>query len=298
MDFSRLYLIDRLPKNIQGMVWMFFTTILVVTMHTFIRDLSQELPPVEIAFFRNFFGFPVVLFLLRKYGWALIRTQRMGTHVVRSLGHVVAMLMFFTGIATTPLATTNALAFAAPLFAAALAMIFLGEVFQWQRWAALLFGFAGTLVILRPGFIPMEFGPLLILFASFIWGSILVVIKSLGRSDAPGTIILYMVAFMTPLSLIPALFVWVWPTAEQIGLMFIMGIMGTVGQLTTAHALKVADTAVVMPIDFFRLVWASILGYFLFAEMLDVFTWIGGTMIFTGALYLALRERKEQSRAE
>jgi drug/metabolite transporter (DMT)-like permease len=107
-----------------------------------------------------------------------------------------------------------------------------------------------------------------------------------------------MVAFMTPLSLIPALFVWVWPTAEQIGLMFIMGIMGTVGQLTTAHALKVADTAVVMPIDFFRLVWASILGYFLFAEMLDVFTWIGGTMIFTGALYLALRERKEQSRAE
>ena len=294
MDFSKLCLFDKLPKNIQGMVWMFLTTILVVTMHTFIRELSQELPPVEIAFFRNFFGFPVVLFLLSKYGWVLIRTQRMGTHVVRSLGHVAAMLMFFTGIATTPVATTNALAFAAPLFAAALAMVFLGERFQWQRWGALLFGFAGTLVILRPGFISMEFGPLLILLASFIWGSILVVIKSLGRSDAPGTIILYMVAFMTPLSLIPALFVWVWPTAEQIGLMFIMGIMGTVGQLTTAHALKVADTAVVMPIDFFRLVWASILGYFLFAEMLDIFTWIGGTMIFTGALYLALRERKEQ----
>lgn len=285
--------LGRLPANVQGMAWMFLTTIMIVTMHTFIRDLTTQLHPFEVAFFRNFFGAPIAIFLLVRYGWGLFRTERIRVHVVRSVGHVCAMMMFFFGISMTPLATANALAFAAPLFAAALAMLFLGEVFRWQRWAALLFGFAGTLVILRPGFAQIDTGPLLILASSFIWGSILVVIKSLGRRDAPPTIIVYMVAFMVPLSLIPALFVWTWPTWEQLGLMFVMGMVGTAGHLTLAQALRLADTVVVLPIDFFRLIWASIFGFFLFAEVPDVFTWIGGVMIFAGATYLAFRERLE-----
>ena len=102
-----------------------------------------------------------------------------------------------------------------------------------------------------------------------------------------------MLLFMTPLSLVPALFVWIWPTPEQIVMLFIMGMFGTAGQFALAQALRLADTAVVLPIDFFRLVWASLFGYFLFAEVPDIFTWIGGIMIFTGATYLALRERNE-----
>ena len=203
------------------------------------------------------------------------------------------MIMFFTGIATTPLATANALGFAAPLFAAALATLFLGESFRWRRWGAMFFGFAGTLVILRPGFVSLEFGPLMILSSSFLWGVMLVVIKSIGRSDPSPTIVVYMLLFMTPLSLVPALFVWIWPTPEQIVMLFIMGMFGTAGQFALAQALRLADTAVVLPIDFFRLVWASLFGYFLFAEVPDIFTWIGGIMIFTGATYLALRERNE-----
>jgi drug/metabolite transporter (DMT)-like permease len=275
------------------MAWMFLTTIMIVSMHSFIRELTTNLHPFEVGFFRNLFGVPVAVILIMRYGWGLFRTERVRTHVIRSVGHVCAMMMFFTGIVTTPLATANALTFAAPLFAAVLAVLVLGEVFHWRRWGALLFGFAGTLVILRPGFVALETGPLLILGSAFIWGVVLVVIKSLGRKDTTPTIIIYMVVFMTPLSLIPALFVWSWPTWGELGLMFIMGMIGTAGHLTLTQALRLADTAVVMPIDFFKLIWAAVLGFALFGEVPNQFTWIGGIMIFAGATYLALRERSD-----
>ena len=283
----------RMSANVQGMAWMFLTTIMIVSMHTFIRDLTADLHPFEVAFFRNLFGAPIAMYLIYRYGWGIYRTERIRSHLIRSVGHVFAMMMFFLGLSMTPLATANALAFAAPLFAAALAMLVLGEVFRWQRWAALLFGFAGTLIILRPGFVQLDTGPLLILASSFIWGSILVLIKSLGRNDAAPTIVVYMVTLMTPLSLVPALFVWSWPTLEQLAMMVIMGLIGTAGHLTLTQALRLADTAVVVPVDFFKLVWAALLGYLIFAEVPDIFTWVGGIMIFTGATYLAIRERHD-----
>jgi len=289
--------LGRLPASVQGMAWMFLTTIMIVSMHTFIRRLSGELHPFEVAFFRNLFGTPILAFLLIRYGWGLFRTDRIRIHFIRSFGHVCAMMMFFVAISITPLATANALSFTAPLFAAVLAMLFLGEVFRWRRWGALAIGFAGTLVILRPGIIEIGTGPLLILAASSLWGIILVVMKALGRSDSPPTMVAYMVVIMTPLSLIPALFFWQWPTWEQTGLMVLMGLVGTAGHLSLTQALRLADTAVVVPIDFFKLVWASLFGYIFFTEVPDVFTWVGGVMIFAGATYLAIRERAESRAA-
>ncbi|MBS28815.1 MAG: RNA polymerase subunit sigma-54 [Alphaproteobacteria bacterium] len=280
-----------LTGNLQGMGWMLTTAILIVTMHTLIRHLAADMHPFEIGFFRTAFGAPVVAVLLWKYGWGILRTDQIKVHGIRSVGHVIAMMMFFTGLAATPLATANALAFTAPLFAAVLAVIFLGEVFRWRRWAALLFGFAGTLAIIRPGFVEVDTGPILIIAASAIWGVILIVIKSLSGRDATPTIVAYMVIFMTPLSLIPALFVWTWPTLEQLGMLLVLGMMGTIGHLTLTQALRVGEAAVVMPMDFFKLIWAAALGFLIFGEIPDIYTWIGGVMIFVSATYLAIRER-------
>ncbi len=282
-----------LTGNLQGMLWMLLTGLLIVSMHAMIRHLAEDIHPFEIGFFRTAFGAPIVGILFWKYGLGILRTDQIKVHGVRAVGHVIAMMMFFTGLTLTPLTTANALAFTAPLFAAVLAVLILGEVFRWRRWAALLFGFAGTLVIIRPGIIDVGTGPLLILASSGIWGIVLVVIKSLGRRDATPTIVAYMVLFMTPLALIPALFVWVWPTWEQLGILLILGLMGTTGHLTLTQALRVGEAAVVMPMDFFKLVWAAIIGFFLFAELPDIFTWIGGLMIFASATYLALRERAD-----
>lgn len=283
-----------LTGNLQGMLWMLTTAALIVIMHTMIRRLADDgMHPFEIGFFRTFFGVPVVAILLWKYGFGILRTDQIKVHGIRSFGHVVAMMMFFTALTMTPLATANALAFTAPLFAAVLAVVILGEVFRWQRWVALLFGFAGALVVIRPGFVEVDTGPIIILAASGIWGMILIVIKTLGRRDATPTIVTYMVLFMSPMALVPALFVWEWPTLGQLGILLIMGVMGTVGHLTLTQALRVGEAAVVMPMDFSKLIWAALLGYLIFSELPDVYTWIGGVMIFASATYLALRERAE-----
>ena len=281
-----------LTGNLQGMAWMITTTVLIVTMHTMIRHLAdQGMHPFEIGFFRTFFGMPVVVVLFLKYGPDLLRTDQLKVHGIRSFGHVVAMMMFFLGLSMTSLATANALAFTAPLFAAALAVLVLGETFRWRRSLALLFGFAGTLVILRPGVVDVGLGPILVVVASFVWGVILIIIKSLGKRDATPTIVTYMVLFMSPMALIPALFVWQWPTLEQYGILLLMGMMGTVAHLTLTQALRVGEAAVVMPMDFFKLVWAAGLGYLIFSELPDAYTWLGGIMIFASATYIALRER-------
>ena len=283
-----------LTGNLQGMIWMLTTAVLIVTMHTMIRYLADGgMHPFEIGFFRTFFGAPVVAVLLWKYGFGILRTDQIRIHGIRSFGHVVAMMMFFTGLTMTPLATANALAFTAPLFAAVLAVLVLREVFRWQRWAAILFGFAGTLVIIRPGIVEVDTGPIIILLSSGIWGLILIVIKSLGKRDSTPTIVTYMVLFMSPIALIPALFVWTWPTVEELGVLLLMGTMGTVAHLTLTQALRVGEAAVVMPMDFFKLIWAAALGFLIFSEMPDIFTWIGGFMIFASATYLALRERTD-----
>ena len=131
-----------LTGNLQGMGWMLLTGMLIVSMHAMIRHLAADMHPFEIGFFRTAFGAPIVGILLWKYGWGILRTDQLKGHGIRSIGHVIAMMMFFTGLTMTPLATANALAFTAPLFAAVLAVLILREVFRWQRWAALLFGFA------------------------------------------------------------------------------------------------------------------------------------------------------------
>jgi len=181
--------------------------------------------------------------------------------------------------------------FTAPLFATILAIVFLGEVVRVRRWLAILSGFAGTLVVLRPGLAAFDLGSALTIFSALAWGAAIVVTRVLGRSDSSLTIALYMGLIMAPLSFVPASFVWVWPDGRHFALMLAMAGFGTVAQLCFSQSLKEAETSVVMPIDFFKLIWASALGFALFTERPDAFTWAGGAMIFASATYIALRER-------
>lgn len=280
--------------NLQGMAWMACTAVMIVLMHTLARSLTDSgVHPLQIVFYRSFFGLPVLVVLLARYGWGIYRTDQRRAHMIRSCGHVAAMTVFFFGLSMTPLAQANALAFTAPLFAGLLAVLFLGERFRLRRWSAMAIGFAGMLVIVRPGLAEVGTGPLICIVSSLMWGSVVVIIKSIAGRDATPTIVAYMLTFMTPIALVPALFVWSWPTWEQLPILVGLGLLGTLGHLTMTQALRLADTSVVMPVDFSKLLWASLFGYFLFGEVPDIFTWIGGTMIFAGATYLALRERRE-----
>ena len=272
--------------------WMVLSTVLFSIMHATIRHVSAAIHPFEIAFFRNLFGLLVLLPWLIPHLADTLRTSRFRLHLTRAAINTVAMLMFFTAVAIAPLTTVTALAFTAPLFATAMAALFLGESVGLRRALAIAVGFIGAMVVLRPGFEAASFGGGLALTAALFWGCTLVVIRILGRTESSVTITAYMSLLMAPMALIPSLFVWTWPNWEELGLLVVIGVLGNSAQLCMTQSLREADTAVVMPFDFMKLIWTAILAYWWFAEVPSLFTWIGGAIISASAVYIANRERK------
>jgi drug/metabolite transporter (DMT)-like permease len=202
------------------------------------------------------------------------------------------MFTFFTALNLAPLARVTALGFTAPIFATLLGVAVLGEVFRLRRGSAIVCGFLGALVILRPGFQTLDTGSLLALLSALLWGGTLIVIKVLGRSESSITITSYMNILLTLLSFIPALLVWRTPLGAQWAWLLAIGVLGTLSQVAVAQSLKEAEIGVVMPFDFFKLIWASMLGAVFFAELPGVFVWVGGAMIFAASAYIAIRESR------
>jgi drug/metabolite transporter (DMT)-like permease len=277
---------------LRGVALMLISTVVLSGMHASIRYLSETVHPFEIAFFRNLFALVVVLPWFVRYGAAPLRTSRFGLHVLRAALNVTAMLSFFYALSLAPLSEVTALGFTAPIFATLLAAPILREAVGLQRWSAILVGFAGTLIILRPGFESVGPGQLLTLFSSLVWALALMTIKTLSRSEPSVTIVTYMGLLMIPLSLAPALLVWQWPDAWQLSWLALIGLLGGIGQFAMTEALRQADTAVVMPVDFSKLIWATLLAWLAFGEVPDGFTWLGGGVIFVSTFYITYRERQ------
>lgn len=261
-------------------------------MHVCVRYLSADLHPFEIAFFRNFLACLFLLPLMLRNGGQLLKTRHIKWHMLRAALNIVAMLMFFYALSITPLAIVQALSFTAPLFATVLAMLLLGEKVKLRRWVALIVGFSGVLVILRPGAQPIELGALLVLGSASVWALTMVIIKRLSNTDSPLTITAYVTVFLTILSLLPALLYWKWPHGWQWVWLLFAAIVGTLGQLCLAKAFAYAETSIVLPFDFAKIIWTASLGYLLFGEYVSVYTWTGGVIIFCGACYIAIREHQ------
>lgn len=292
MQFRLYRLFNNASANLRGMIWMLGATLLFAAMHGAIRHIAQDVHPTEIAFFRNFLGLVFLSPLFLRYGVAPLRTPRFAMHFIRAILNVANMIAYYTGLSLTPLAEATALNFTAPLFTTLLATVFLGETLRLRRTTALLFGFLGALVILRPGIAEMNIGAVLVVVSALIWGGIMVMIKVMSRTDSALTITLWMVLLMSVMSLPPALPFWTWPTWIEWGWLTFIGVTGTIAQLLITQAIKEAEATSIMPIDFFRLIWATLIGYLAFTEVPDLFTWVGGTMIFGSAIYIAFREKK------
>jgi drug/metabolite transporter (DMT)-like permease len=119
----------------------------------------------------------------------------------------------------------------------------------------------------------------------------LITIKLLSRTDSAVTITTYMVLLMSPLSLLPALYYWTWPSPEMWLWLVVCGVFGTIAQLLMAQSFRVADATVVLPFDFTKIVWGALIGYLAFGEVVDIWTWIGAGVIFSGVTYITYRER-------
>lgn len=274
----------------RGCLLMLLSTLMFACMHAAIRQTTQQLPAVEVAFFRNVFGLVVIIPLLLRYGLGVFRTQRIGLHGLRALINAISMMTFFAGLSLTPIARATALSFTAPLFTALLSVLFLGEVIRWRRLTAILCGFIGALIILRPGLQGFDTGATLVIASSLLWSVAMIDIKLLARTETSLTITAYVTVLLIPLTLIPAVMVWQTPPVQTWGWLVFIGVIGTLGQIAVTEALKLADTTMLMPFDFLKLVWATALGILLFSELPDLLTWAGAAIVFGSSLYIAWRE--------
>jgi drug/metabolite transporter (DMT)-like permease len=224
--------------------------------------------------------------------FAPLKTSKLHLHALRGITNSASMLMFFSALAFTPLAQATALAYTSPLFVTIGAALVLGETLRIRRITALACGFLGMLLVLRPGMIEIGTGPLLVIGSAVLWAVAMIDIKILSRTDSSLTIAAYMVVFLTPVTFIAALFVWQWPTLGQLGWLVLVAAFGTVGHLLFNEAFRHADATVLMPLDFTKLIWASLIGFFAFGQIPDLWTWIGGAVIFTSATYISYREHR------
>ncbi len=277
---------------------MCISTLGFAVMHIIIRHASNELHPMLIAFFRNFFGVIVFLPILMTHGVGFLKTERLALHGIRGVLNIAAMFMFFYALSLIDVAHITALAFSAPIFAGALSVIVLGEKFHLRRWVAIGVGFVGVLVILRPGFIPIDLGSMLVLGAAVLWAVVMIIIKVMSRTESSMTIVAYMNIFLAIYSVGPAIWFWQWPSLEGWLLMVAVGVCGTLAQMALSQSLKETEPTLVMPFDFLRLIWVTILGAWIFGELPDKFVWIGGTIVFAAGLYLAYRENQHRKAAE
>lgn len=274
------------------LVGTFFLTAMVVI----VRNLSSDLHPFEIAFFRCLLGLLMLLPILLRNGIKSMYTKNIGGMALRSAFHTGGMLFYFLALTLLPLAELSSLTFLAPLVIAVLAVFLLGEKLGVRRIFSLIIGFSGALIILRPGSEVIGLGAVYALISVFSWAGAVILIKRLSKTNSSVTITIYGLFFLTLFTLIPASFVWRWPTPDQYIWLLSLAAIGTVGQLLFTESMKVADVTLVMPFDFAKLIYASLFGFFIFSEVPSFWTFLGGGIIFGSSMYVAYRERQSSSK--
>ena len=281
----------------RGIVLMCVSTIAFSVMHGLVRYISTDMHPFQIAFFRNVFGLVFLLPLIVRSNFVIFQSKRIGLHALRGVINIIAMLMFFTALSISPLAKVTALSFTAPIFMAVLSFFILAERFRLHRWLAIVTGFLGMLIILRPGLVVIDTGALLVIGSASLWAVTMILIKILSRTESSVSIAGWMGIFLGLFSIGPALWVWQTPTVIDIGWLLLIGLFGSMAQVSLAQSLKETDPTAIMPFDFLKLIWTALIGIWFFAEIPDVFTWIGAAVIFSSGLYIAHRERRAAAKA-
>ena len=281
--------------SLRGMAFMLVSAFCATGMNATVRHTAAQVHSFEIAFFRNFFGALLLAPVFVRHGTKLLRTHRIGLHLLRGALQSGQTLTFYLGVTLSPLAKVTALNFTAPLFATVLAWFVLGEAIRARRIAALAAGFAGTMIVIRPGFTDLDLGAMLVLASAGLWAVNMMISKVLTRTDSSLTITLYTTVFALPITLIAALPVWRTPTPEQVLWLAAVAAFATTRHITIVQAFREADVTAVLPFDFTKLIWASAIGYVVFFETPDAWTCVGGIMIFAAVTYIAYRERQVQA---
>ncbi len=268
---------------------MLLAAVAFAAMWMVIRIASRTVHPFEIVFFRNLFGLIALLpMLLARPG--LIDPARAIPNLRRASSGLIATLATFYAVANAPLATALAINYTAPLFATVGAVLFLGERIHARRGAALVVGFVGMLVVVRPGALPLTPGVGAALLSAVATAFSYLAIRALVGKDDPRSVAAWSFILMAPPSLAVAAFVWSWPSPAAWAMLAAIGGLAAVGQIGLAYAFANAPASAVLPYDFVRFGLITAGGIVLFGERYDLLTLGGGAIILGATIYLAVRE--------
>jgi drug/metabolite transporter (DMT)-like permease len=248
----------------------------------------------ELLFFRQLLALPVVvLAVMAGPGLATLRTKRIGAHALRTAIGLSSMTFMFMTVMLLPLAESTTMQFTVPIFATILGALILKEPTGWHRWGAVVVGFAGVMIVAQPGsgHIPL-FGAVTGLTAAMLSATVSILLRRIGQTELPTTTVFYFSVLSLPL-LLPIFVTQMVPHDPLTwGFMVLIGLTGGVGQIMMTRSLALAPVAVVVPMDYSGLLWATLYGYSLFGVLPTPMTWLGAPVIVASGLYIVWREHR------
>lgn len=275
---------------------------LFATMDALVKHLAPIYPVLQLVFFRSLFAFlPLSLLIARSGGLGALRTSQPLGHVARSLAGLAAIFLLFLAFALLPLAEAVALSFAGPLFLTLLSIPLLGEQVGPRRWAAVVVGFLGVLVIVRPGAGVFGLEALVPLGGALAYAFAMVSVRKLARTETNAAIVFYFTLSCTVASAAALPFVWVAPQLADLPALVGVGLLGGVAQLFMTQAFRLAPAAVVAPFEYLAILLAVGYGYAFWGEVPDRWTLVGAAIVTASGLYILRREairRRAQASAE
>lgn len=275
-----------------GIFWMCTATLLSTAGGACVRQLAGEIPTMELVFFRNVVGLAILVPWIMKQGFGALRTTRLPLYCLRVFFAYSAMVMLFFALSEMPIADVYALQYTIPLFTILLAVLILKQKADAYSWVATIIGFAGVLIVMRPGVIALTLAAVCALASACMSAGSNTTLKLLSRTEGAGIITVYSNLLMLPCAAIPMIFVWVTPTAAQWPWIFGVALFSAVGGYCFTRAVGAADARVVQPFQFTRMIFATAIGYALFVELPDLWTWVGAAVIFGSTYAIAYREAK------
>ncbi len=286
-----------LSSSTRGAIWMTLGSAFYACTYAAVRHLSDSFNTFEIVFFRSLLGVVFMLPWLMRAGFGALRTKRIGLYGVRVGLNYVGMVCLMYGIAELSLQDVTALMFTVPLFTVIFVASILGEKVGTLRWCALVIGFAGALVIIRPGIIELSFAAIAVVFTSASYSLVNTATKSLTVTEGPNTIVFYVFVMMTLIGIGPALYVWNSPGWWDLPWIIGLGVFSSLATQCITRSFAAADASVVMPFNFLKLPFAVVIGFIMFAEQPDLWTFTGAAIIFASSYTIARREAKARAGA-
>ena len=276
------------PNNtLRGIGFILIAVTVWSAMMILVKALSAEYTSFQILFIRTLFGLAILTPILWRNGFSTLKTRRLPLHMSRAVFAYFGMLGLFIGLGSIPIAEVVSLSFTQPIFIFLLAAILLGEKLNARRVIAILGGFAGVLILLRPGFTEVGFGAAVVLGGAIAYAFSNVCIKKLMTTENVTSTTVWVNILMCPLAGIPAAFYWVTPTLPDLALLAGVGLTGTAGIWFISRAYATAEMSAVVPFDFLRLPIVAAAGWIWFGEITDIWTIAGAAVIFASTYALA-----------